>query len=83
MKNKKPTLKETFNLALENHKKNNLMVAENCYKSILKKNSNHLESNFYLASLYVQTGKLILAKKLCMITAPPHSFGCIFIFSPL
>ena len=36
------TIEETFALAIQNHKKNKFEVAENLYKEILKKNSNHL-----------------------------------------
>jgi hypothetical protein len=37
-KKKKLTTEETFALALQNHNKNNLQVAENLYKEILKTN---------------------------------------------
>ena len=33
------TTKETFELAVQNHQKNNLQVAHNLYKEILKKKS--------------------------------------------
>ena len=35
------TTKETFALAVQNHQKNNLKIAENLYKEILKINPNH------------------------------------------
>ena len=55
------TAKETFVLALKNHQKNNFHVAENLYKKILKMNSNHFESIFYLGTLLVQTQRFELA----------------------
>ena len=33
------TIEKTFDLAVQNHKKNNFQVAENLYKEVLKKNS--------------------------------------------
>ena len=45
MDKKNLTTKETFNLAVQNHKKNNLQAAEKLYKEILKKNSNKVEIN--------------------------------------
>ena len=49
-KNKNLTIDETFNLALQNHQKNNLKVAENLYEEILKVKPSHLESIFFLGS---------------------------------
>ena len=40
------TIEETFALAVQNHNKNNLQVAENLYKKILKTNPNHFDSFF-------------------------------------
>ena len=37
MQRKNLTIKEIFSLAFENHKKNNLVIAEKFYKQILKK----------------------------------------------
>ena len=45
MDKKNPTTKETFNLAVQNHKKNNLQAAEKLYKEILKTNPNKVEIN--------------------------------------
>ena len=45
------TAKETFTLAFQNHQKNNLKVAENLYKEILKTNPNHFESIYLLGTL--------------------------------
>ena len=58
------TTKETFALAVQNQKKNNLQVAENLYKKILKINPNHFGSIFYLGTLLVQTQRFELAKSL-------------------
>jgi tetratricopeptide (TPR) repeat protein len=58
------TTKETFELAVQNHQKNNLQVAHNLYKEILKKNPNHFGSIFYLGTLFVQTKRFELAKPL-------------------
>ena len=62
MNKKKLTLIETFTLAFENHKKNNLKEAENLYKKVLKMNPNHFKSILYLGTLLGQTNKLDLAK---------------------
>ena len=59
---KKLTLNETFILAFENHKKNNLENAENLYKEVLKMNPNHFESILHLGTLLGQTNKPDLAK---------------------
>jgi len=57
-------VKETFNRAFQNHQKNNLKVAENLYKEILKTKPNHFESIFYLGALLAQTKRFNLAKQL-------------------
>ena len=62
MNKKKLTLIETFTLAFENHKKNNLKEAENLYKKVLEMNPNHFKSILYLGTLLGQTNKLDLAK---------------------
>ena len=41
MYKKKVTTEEIFVLALQNHQKNNLQVAENLYNEVLKMNSYH------------------------------------------
>ena len=65
MKEKKNlTIEETFALAVQNQQKNNLQVAENLYKEILKKNPNHFGSIFYLGTLFAQTERFELAKPL-------------------
>ena len=55
-------IKETFDLAFQNHKKNNFLVAEKLYKEILKKQSNHYEAIFYLGTLSMQEEKFDKAK---------------------
>ena len=64
MDEKNLTIEETFALAVQNQQKNNLQVAENLYKEILKKNPNHFGSIFYLGTLFVQTERFELAKPL-------------------
>ena len=55
---------EDFKFALENHKKNNLKVAEEIYNKILKIDPNHFPSNVLLGTLSVQTKNFVLAKEL-------------------
>ena len=57
------TTKETFTLAVQNHQKNNLQVAEKLYKETLKTNPNHIETIFLLGSLSAQTNNFDKAKK--------------------
>ena len=45
MNKKNLTTKETFDLAVQNHKKNNLQAAKKLYKEILKTNPNKVEIN--------------------------------------
>ena len=47
------TIEKTFDLAVQNHKKNNFQVAENLYKEVLKINPNHFESIFLLGTLSI------------------------------
>ena len=58
------SIEETFALAVQNHKKNNLKLAEELYKEILKINPKHFESIFFLGTLLVQTHKFDMAKEL-------------------
>ena len=55
MNKKNLTTKETFDLAVQNHQKNNFEVAEDLYKKVLKTNPNDFESIFLLGSLSIQT----------------------------
>ena len=54
MNKKKISSEELFKHAFENHKKNNLEVAESFYKDAIKENPNHLGSLFYLGGLFAQ-----------------------------
>ncbi len=58
------TTKETFDLAAQNHRKNNLEVAENLYKKILEKEPNHFQSIYFLGTLSIQIKNFERAKKL-------------------
>ena len=64
MNKKKQTIKEIFNSAFENHKKNNLKIAENLYKEIIKIKPDHIDSIFYLAGLLTQKREFREAKEL-------------------
>jgi len=46
------TTKENFDLAVQNQQKNNLLVAENLYKEILKTNPNHASSHNNLGLIF-------------------------------
>jgi len=58
------TTEEILALAVQNHQKNNLQVAEKLYKKVLNINSNDLQSNFLLGTLSAQTKKFDIAKQL-------------------
>ena len=64
MNNHDKKIKETLASALQNHQKNNIQVAENLYKEILKIKPNHFESIFYLGALSAQTKNFDKAKQL-------------------
>ncbi len=64
MKEENLEIKNKFNLALENQKKNNHNLAEKLYNEILKIEPNHFESICYLATLFAQTKRTHLAKQL-------------------
>ena len=64
MSKKSPTIKENFVLAVQNQQKNNLQVAEDLYKKILKINPNHFESIFLLGTLLAETKKFVEAKQM-------------------
>ena len=48
------TIEKTFDLAVQNQKKNNFQVAENLYKEVLKINPNHFGSIFLLGTLSIK-----------------------------
>ena len=64
MNKKNMAIEETYASAVQNHKKNNLKLAEELYKEILKINPKHFESIFFLGTLLVQTHKFDMAKEL-------------------
>jgi len=64
MKKNNLTTKETFALALQHHKKNSFQAAEQLYKKILEIEPDHVESNFRLGSLLVQTRNFDTAQQL-------------------
>ena len=57
------TYKETFSLAIKNHRKNNLKSAIKYYNETLNKNPNHLDSLNNLGIVYLQQSDLLKAKK--------------------
>ena len=61
-KKKKLTTKEAFALAVQNHQKNNLKVAENLYKETLKINPNHVNAHNNLGIVLKEFGDLKKAK---------------------
>ena len=58
------TIEETFALAVQNHRKNNLQVAKKLYKKVLNINSNDLQSNFLLGTLSAQTKQFDIANSI-------------------
>ena len=50
-------IKETFALAVQNHQKNNLEVAENLYKEVLNANPTHEASHYNLGNVLKELGK--------------------------
>ena len=53
----------SFELALQNHKKNNLLLAKNLYYEILKKKPNHVDSLNNLGMIFLQSKDFKNAKK--------------------
>ena len=56
-KNKKITLKEVFNLALDNHQKKKIQIAESLYKKILSVDPNNIDTHNNLGVLFKEIGK--------------------------
>ena len=50
------TTKETFALAVQNHQKNNLQVAESLYQETLKTNPNHVDAHNNLGIVFKELG---------------------------
>ena len=61
---KTENIKETFELAFKNQKKNNFILAEKLYKKILEKHPNHFQTVGLLGVLSLQTKNLEQAKQL-------------------
>ena len=61
---KTENIKETFELAFQNQKKNNFILAEKLYKKILEKYPNHFQTVGLLGVLSLQTKNLEQAKQL-------------------
>ena len=57
MDKKNLTIEETFALAVQNQQKNNLQVAENLYKEILKTYPNHAMAHSNLGNVLLELGK--------------------------
>ena len=64
MNKKNLKIQQILSLAIENHKKNNLELAESLYNRILKIDSNQFQANYLLGSLYLQTKNFNKAIKL-------------------
>ena len=58
------TIKEIFALAVQNHKKNNFIVAEKFYREVLDVDPGNFETIFLLGTLSIQIKKLDPAKEL-------------------
>ena len=56
------TTKETFDLAVKNHQKNNLQVAENLYEETLKRNPNHVDAHNNLGIIFQALGEFHKAR---------------------
>ena len=62
-KNYNLPLDEIFNLAIENHKKNNLKEAQNFYTQVLQVDPNYINANINLGVIFQDTGDYEKAKK--------------------
>ena len=54
MDNNNLKIKQILTLAYDNHKKNNLKLAEDLYNKILKLDNRNLEALFLLGTLHIQ-----------------------------
>ena len=64
MKKEESNIKIKLDLALKNHKENNILLAERLYKEVLLFSPNNLSAIFNLATLYAQLKKFDKAKDL-------------------
>ena len=62
-KNKNLTIDEAFSLAVKNHKKNYIRVAQKLYEKILKINPNHIDALNNLGSIFKELDQIEKAKK--------------------
>ena len=65
MNKKNLTTKETFDLAVQNYKKNNLQAAEKLYKKILKTNPNFEGAHNNLGNVLHELGEFQKAISCC------------------
>ena len=70
-------LKKIFDQAFQNHQRGNLKNAEALYKKILQLKPNHLETNFFLGTLFIQRKNFYFAKKkfLKVVLINPNHFN--------
>lgn len=64
MKENNLKAKQILGLAHENHRKNNLKLAEELYNKILKISPNHVDTLYLLGTLYIQKKEFIKATKM-------------------
>ena len=61
-------MKKLFDLAVQNHQKNNLQVAENLYKETLKTNPNHVDAHNNLGISFNELDDCQKAKSCLVVT---------------
>ena len=74
-KKKNIEIKKTFDLAVQNHQKNNFKSAESLYNKVLKIIPNHFETNFLLGSLLLRNknfNKAIKSLNKAILINPNH-----------
>ena len=72
------TIQEAFDLAIQNHQKNNFQVAENLYKKILKIDPKHVISHNNLGVLYKELEKpqeALACYKNAILVDPNHTLA--------
>ena len=55
-------IKKTFDLGVQNHQKNNLQDAQNCYQKVLQIDPNHENANNNLGVIFKELGEYQKAK---------------------
>ena len=65
-----------FNIAFKDHQRGDVDNAEILYKKILKLEPNHLKTNFFLGTLFIQRKDFYLAEKkfLKVVLINPNHF---------